>query len=477
MKAASYLEKGRDEMRAVLKRNHFGVLTMVAAALLAVCLLLWSKPAWGASVSPAFEFRFEEGSGTTATNTGTVGPASNGSIGEGISYSTDTPLGTGHSLDFAGIGDDSFPKTKGRVTVPVDYNYSDQVTIEAWIKPDLTNGQRIIWDNFGRPGVLLAVWDGRVQYGGSTTVHPDISNFSGNIETGKWQHIAGVYNGTDLRVCVDGQSTGVVVPASGEIIEDPAGSGFIGNGGGENLPWDGKIDDFRIWPVALQCAQVAGGYFADTTAPTITLDSPTDGATYTLGQNVIANYSCADDKSSGSDLSCTGSVLTGSLIDTGSVGTKTFSVTATDKVGNTQTKTVSYKVVSPCNMGEIAPPVNDVSDADDPGMSAYKFGSRGVIPAKFSAACDGDPIDTQAEADAHPMKLTLIKLGSTPDQDAVVENTVTGSANTGDLFRFDDAADHYIYNVAVKNLVRGTYKITISEANGGGTHDEWFSVK
>jgi Concanavalin A-like lectin/glucanases superfamily len=477
MKAARCPNKGRDEVRAVLERNHLGVITIVAAALLTVCLLLWSKPTWGASASPAFEFRFEEGSGTTATNTGTVRLPSNGSIGEGISYSTDTPLGTGYALDFEGIGDDSFPKTKGRITVPVSFNYSDQVTIEAWIKPELTNGQRIIWDNFGRPGVLLAVWDGRVQFGGSTTVHPDISNFSGNVETGRWQHIAGVYDGTALRVCVDGQSTGMVVPASGEIIEDPAGNGFIGNGGGENLPWDGKLDDFRIWPVALQCAQVAGGYFADTTTPTITLDSPTEGATYTLGQNVIANYSCADDKSSGSDLSCTGSVPTGSSIDTGSVGTKTFTVTATDKAGNTQTKTVSYKVVSPCTIGEIAPPVNDVSSADDPGMSAYKFGSRGVIPAKFRAACNGDPIDTHAEADAHPLKLKLTKLGATPDQDAVVENTVTGSANTGDLFRFDDAADHYIYNVGVKNLASGTYKLTINEANGGATHDEWFSVK
>jgi PKD repeat protein len=130
-----------------------------------------------------------------------------------------------------------------------------------------------------------------------------------------------------------------------------------------------------------------------------------------------------------------------------------------------------------CTIGEIEPPVNDVSSADDPAMSAYKFGSRGVIPAKYKAACDGDPIDTQVEADAHPMKLTLTKLGSTPDQDAVVENTVTGSANSGDLFRFDDAADHYIYNVGVKNLASGTYKLTITEANGGATHDEWFSIK
>jgi len=136
-------------------------------------------------------------------------------------------------------------------------------------------------------------------------------------------------------------------------------------------------------------------------------------------------------------------------------------------------------IVEPaCTFGEILPPVNDVSNATDAGMSSYKFGSRGVIPAKFQVTCDGDLIDTQAEADAHPMTLTLTKLGSSPDPDAIVENTVTGSANTGDLFRFSGAPDNfYIYNIAVKGLAMGTYQLTISEANGGGSHNEWFTIK
>jgi hypothetical protein len=132
---------------------------------------------------------------------------------------------------------------------------------------------------------------------------------------------------------------------------------------------------------------------------------------------------------------------------------------------------------SACTFGEILPPLNDVSSATDEGMSAYKYGSRGVIPAKFQVTCDNDLIDTQAVADAHPMTLTLTRLGSTPDQDAIVESTQTGSANTGDLFRFDDAADRNIYNIGVKGLARGTYKVTINEPNGGGSHDEWFSIR
>lgn len=130
-----------------------------------------------------------------------------------------------------------------------------------------------------------------------------------------------------------------------------------------------------------------------------------------------------------------------------------------------------------CTIGEILPPVNDVSSATDEGMSSYKFGSRGVVPAKFQVTCNNDPIDTQAEADAHPMKLALTRLGSTLAPDTVAEGTEMGSANTSNLFRFDDDADQYVYNVGVKGLARGTYKITISETNGGGSHEEWFSIK
>ena len=65
-----------------------------------------------------------------------------------------------------------------------------------------------------------------------------------------------------------------------------------------------------------------------------------------------------------------------------------------------------------CTFSEILPPVNDVSSATDEGMSSYKFGSRGVIPAKFKAACDVNPHRHASrgrcppyEADAHQARV------------------------------------------------------------------------
>jgi hypothetical protein len=144
---------------------------------------------------------------------------------------------------------------------------------------------------------------------------------------------------------------------------------------------------------------------------------------------------------------------------------------------NPATGQVEVFVPSSCSFSEIRPPVNDVSSATEDGMSAYKAGSKGVIPAKFQATCANSLVDTQAEADANPMYLSLKLLGSlSGGTDTELEPTVTGSANTGNLFRFDDASDQYIYNLNIKGLAAGVYSITISDGKGGSQTD-WFAIK
>ena len=81
---------------------------------------------------------------------------------------------------------------------------------------------------------------------------------------------------------------------------------------------------------------------ADTTAPTISITSPAEGATYQQGASIYANYSCSD--SVDSSPQCTGTVPNGSAIDTSTTGTKTFTVTAKDSAGNTNSKSVTYYV-------------------------------------------------------------------------------------------------------------------------------------
>ena len=86
-------------------------------------------------------------------------------------------------------------------------------------------------------------------------------------------------------------------------------------------------------------------------APTATVVQPADGATYTVGQNVPAQYSCTPGASGGTlkpgVAGCTGPIPSGSAaIDTSTAGTHTFSVTATDTDGQTATATTHYTVTS-----------------------------------------------------------------------------------------------------------------------------------
>jgi hypothetical protein len=81
----------------------------------------------------------------------------------------------------------------------------------------------------------------------------------------------------------------------------------------------------------------------DRTPPTLSFVTPADGARFTLGQPVYAWFSCDD---GGSGLSfCKGDAPPNGQIDTTTLGTKTFTVTAADRSGNTSRETHTYSVV------------------------------------------------------------------------------------------------------------------------------------
>jgi hypothetical protein len=83
----------------------------------------------------------------------------------------------------------------------------------------------------------------------------------------------------------------------------------------------------------------------DTTPPTVTITSPADGSVFSVGQVVLADYGCADEVGGSGVATCDGPVANGGSIDT-SLGTHTFTVTATDAAGNQTVATTSYAVLS-----------------------------------------------------------------------------------------------------------------------------------
>lgn len=75
---------------------------------------------------------------------------------------------------------------------------------------------------------------------------------------------------------------------------------------------------------------------------TVVISSPRDGASYQRGSRVLAHFRCGG--TSDPIISCTGTVASGDPINTHSGPTKSFTVTAVDKSGNTYTTTVRYSV-------------------------------------------------------------------------------------------------------------------------------------
>ena len=82
----------------------------------------------------------------------------------------------------------------------------------------------------------------------------------------------------------------------------------------------------------------------DSDPPTVNLVTPPDGAVYTLGSSILADYSCADEPGGSGLASCSGTVANGATIDTNSVGVKTFVVTAQDGEGHQTVVTHYYQV-------------------------------------------------------------------------------------------------------------------------------------
>ena len=139
----------------------------------------------------------------------------------------------------------------------------------------------------------------------------------------------------------------------------------------------------------------------DRTKPSVDLRTPPGGAVYERGAPVSADYSCADDAGGSGIASCTGDVPSGGAIDTGTLGDKSFSVTARDVAGNETTVTHSYRVVDgrAPTIAVTSPVDGGVYGLDDTVVAAYtcadEDGGSGLASCSGDVA-NGAPLDTSS---------------------------------------------------------------------------------
>lgn len=82
------------------------------------------------------------------------------------------------------------------------------------------------------------------------------------------------------------------------------------------------------------------GNMVDEKAPTVTITTPLNGASYLLNQTAASAYAVTD----GGSGVASSAPASGGALDTSSVGAKTFAVTAADNVGNQSNASAVYTV-------------------------------------------------------------------------------------------------------------------------------------
>lgn len=181
----------------------------------------------------------------------------------------------------------------------------------------------------------------------------------------------------------------------------------------------------------------------DRKSPAISITAP--NGSYLLNSSVLSAFSCED---AGSGLAnCESPAPSGSAINTAAPGSHSFSVTATDAVGNSTTLARTYQVTyaglgSAC-LGQpghqVLPPVN----AD--GSSVFKAGR--TIPVKFRV-CDaqGNSISTAGVVSSFRL-IQTISGTVTLSVDESVASTTPDTA-----FRWDASDQQWIYNVSTSGL-------------------------
>jgi hypothetical protein len=184
-----------------------------------------------------------------------------------------------------------------------------------------------------------------------------------------------------------------------------------------------------------------GGNMVDRKAPTITISVPA-AADYTLNAAVPANYNCSDNGSGVA--SCAGTVAKGSNIDTASVGSKIFTVNATDNVGNiaipvSVTYYVKYAVGGMCYGGPghaILQPI----DAD--GDSVFK--QKSTVPAKFRV-CDANGVSIGTPGVVSEFLIVKITNGAITTPNESVDSTTPYTE-----FRWSASDQQWIFNISTK---------------------------
>ena len=184
------------------------------------------------------------------TTTDTSGYHNIGSLLNGAAWTNQGKFG--NAIQFDGVDD------RVRVADSLSLHVTNSLTVEAWVYPTRVNNWSAIVikeipNTFSY--VLYGWWFGTDSAAGTTSNGERATSGGGSLPLNTWTHIAMTYNGAQQILYINGNAvasnadTGII-----NITSDPLSIG--GNGQASNEVFTGKIDEVRVYNVALSQAAI-----------------------------------------------------------------------------------------------------------------------------------------------------------------------------------------------------------------------------
>lgn len=216
--------------------------------------------------------------------------------------------------------------------------------------------------------------------------------------------------------------------------DDGTGSGIVSCPADQVLSAEGAA----VASTAQTVSDAAGNTSAPSNVVTVKIDKTKPTLSPAVSPNpVILNGTATVTSGAADALSGLASQSCGTLV-TNSVGSKSVTCTATDNAGNTNSATVTYKVIY--RFDGFLQPINDTAHTTYCGnpcvASIFKGGS--TVPVKFQLKdANGNVVQTATL----PVWLTPVKGGSTSA--AIDESVYSDPATSGNTYKWDGQQYHY----------------------------------
>ena len=170
-----------------------------------------------------------------------------------------TMLAQENALFFDGIDDEVV------ITNDPALNPANALTVEAWVKPDsiillptiISNEEWLNSDN----GFILRIENSNListpQFQiGTTSGWQNVSAPSGSIPLSTWTHIAGTFDGSNIKIFINGieaASTAFIGSLQASTVDLRIGGHYYVY---NNRQWNGVIDEVRLWNIARTATEI-----------------------------------------------------------------------------------------------------------------------------------------------------------------------------------------------------------------------------